>query len=58
MNGAPSDKMALEIHYRCFASGLLVRHTGSSVTLSPPFIVTEAEVDFMMDTIAAVLESF
>ncbi|SFJ73276.1 beta-alanine--pyruvate transaminase [Paraburkholderia megapolitana] len=57
-NRSANEEMALEIHYRCFARGLLVRHTGSSVTLSPPFIVKEAEVDLMIDTIAAVLKTF
>ena len=39
----------------CIANGLMVRGVRDSVVMSPPLIITEAEIDFMVDTIAAAL---
>jgi beta-alanine--pyruvate transaminase len=38
-----------------FDKGLLIRVTGDIIALSPPLIITEAQVDQVVDTIRAVL---
>ncbi len=39
----------------CIAKGLMVRGVRDSVVMSPPLIITEAEIDFLVDTIGASL---
>ncbi len=39
----------------CIANGLMVRGVRDSVVMSPPLIITEAEIDFIVDTISAAL---
>lgn len=56
-HGNPGRR-ALDIHYRCFANGVLVRHTGESITLSPPLIVSRDEIDMIVETLDTVLRSF
>jgi beta-alanine--pyruvate transaminase len=41
----------------CFARGLLVRVTGDIIALSPPLIVSHAEIDTMVEIIRAALAS-
>ncbi len=50
--------IALEVHYRCFSKGLLVRHTGNSITISPPLIASYQDIDQIIDTLDLVLHSF
>jgi putrescine aminotransferase len=40
----------------CIAKGLMVRGVKDSIVMSPPLIVSHAEIDFMVDTIAAALD--
>lgn len=40
----------------CIARGLMVRGVKDSIVMSPPLIVTHAEIDFLVDTIAAALD--
>lgn len=37
--------LALEIFRQCFDEGLLIRVTGETIALSPPLIITEAQID-------------
>ena len=46
---------ATELFHRAFDSGLLVRVTGDIIALSPPLIVTEAEIDEIFARIGAIL---
>jgi beta-alanine--pyruvate transaminase len=39
----------------CFDEGLLIRVTGDIIALSPPLIVSPAQIDQIMQTIADVL---
>lgn len=39
----------------CIANGLMVRGVRDSIVLSPPLIITEAEIDFLVDTIGAAI---
>ena len=52
--GAPTDR-AMEVFRTCFDSGLLCRATGDIIALSPPLIVSEAQIDEIVDRIGAVL---
>ena len=52
--GAATDR-AMEVFRTCFDSGLLCRATGDIIALSPPLIVSEAQIDEIVDRIGAVL---
>ncbi|MFP6732175.1 MAG: aspartate aminotransferase family protein [Alphaproteobacteria bacterium] len=41
---------------RFYEAGLMVKMTGDCILLSPPLIVENAEIDFMVDTIRTVVE--
>jgi beta-alanine--pyruvate transaminase len=49
--GSPG-KRAYDIFLDCFDRGTLVRPAGDVVVLAPPFIVTEAQIGQMVDTLA------
>ena len=46
--GAPGQR-AMEIFHRCFDDGLLIRVTGDIIALSPPLIISEAQIDELVD---------
>jgi beta-alanine--pyruvate transaminase len=46
---------ATEVFQRCFDSGLLIRVTGDIIALSPPLIVSEAQIDEIVDRLRKVL---
>ena len=52
--GAPT-KRATELFHACFDHGLLVRATGDIIALSPPLIVSKAQIDEMIGIITAML---
>jgi beta-alanine--pyruvate transaminase len=52
--GAPG-KRAFEAFLRAFKDGLLVRSTGDNLALSPPLIISEAEIGQLVETLGAVL---
>ncbi len=41
---------------RLYEKGLMVKMTGDCVILSPPLIISESEIDFMVDTLREVFE--
>ena len=53
-DGAPGAR-AMELFHRVFDAGVLVRVTGDIIALSPPLIISEAEIDAVVGTIAAIL---
>jgi len=53
-DGAPGARAVAAFH-RAFDAGVLVRVTGDIIALSPPLIVSEAEIDRIVATIATVL---
>lgn len=55
-DGRPAER-AFEAYLRCFEKGLLIRTTGETIALSPPLIVSESELQRIIDTIAGVLKS-
>ncbi len=53
--GTPG-KRAFDIFLAAFADGLLVRATGDTIALSPPLIISEAEIGKLTDMLGAVLK--
>jgi len=54
--GAPA-KRGLEAHVKCFEAGALVRFTGDILAMSPPLVIEKAQIDQLVETIGAVLQS-
>ena len=54
-DGAPGER-ATELFRRAFDTGLLVRVTGEIIALSPPLIVSEAQIDEMFGRIGGILD--
>jgi len=52
---APGARGA-EIGNRCFDAGVLVRPAGDTIMLSPPFVISEAEIKRIFATIAEAAE--
>ena len=48
---------AMEAFHRAFDSGLLIRVTGDIIALSPPLIVSEAQIHQIFDQLAAILHA-
>lgn len=46
---------AMEVFTRCFDKGVLVRVTGDTVAMSPPFIVERGQIDQLVETLRAVI---
>ncbi len=53
-SGAPGSR-AFEVFLKCYERGLLIRTTGDTIALSPPLIVSEAQIAEAVATLAAVL---
>ena len=54
--GRPGAR-AFEVFTRCFERGLLIRQTADILALSPPLIVTAAQIGEMFGTLAEVLRA-
>jgi beta-alanine--pyruvate transaminase len=54
--GKPGAR-AFEVFVKCFERGLLVRQTADILALSPPLIVTAAQIDEMFGTLSEVLRN-
>jgi beta-alanine--pyruvate transaminase len=54
--GAPGAR-AYEALVKCFEKGVLIRITGDTIALSPPLIVSPAQIDEMVTCIAEVLKT-
>jgi beta-alanine--pyruvate transaminase len=52
--GAPGAR-ATQVFHACFDEGVLIRVTGDIIALSPPLIVSESQIDEIVDKIADVL---
>jgi len=53
-DGAPGQR-AFEVFRRCFDDGLLIRVTADIIALSPPLIVSEAQIDEIFSTLGNAL---
>ena len=50
-------KRGLETHVKCFEAGVLLRFTGDILAMSPPLIIEEAQIERIIETIRAALQS-
>ena len=48
---------AMEVFTRCFEQGLLIRVTGDTIAMSPPFIVERRQIDRIMETLRGVISA-
>ncbi len=56
MEGAPT-KRAFEAFLRAYDKGILIRTTGDIIAMSPPLIISKAEIDQLIGTLADVLKT-
>ncbi len=54
---AQPGKRAYDRFVKAFEDGILVRQTGDIIALSPPLIISKAEIDQLFDTFGKVLKS-
>ncbi|MBL4917316.1 aspartate aminotransferase family protein [Szabonella alba] len=54
--GAPT-KRAFEAFLRAYDKGILIRTTGDIIAMSPPLIISKAEIDTLIGTLADVLKT-
>ncbi len=46
---APKGTVGLRCRDRCFAGNLVMRHVGDRMIISPPLVITRAEIDMLID---------
>jgi len=56
IDGAPG-KRAFDAFVRAFEAGILIRVTGDIIALSPPLIISEAQIDELIGTLGQVLKA-
>jgi len=56
ISGKPTAR-AMEAFQKCFDRGLLIRTTGDIIAVSPPLIIENREIDFIVDTLGDVLKT-
>ena len=52
--GAPTAR-AFETFLKCYEKGVLIRTTGDIIALSPPLIISKAQIDELVGTLADAL---
>ncbi|MCG6110781.1 MAG: aspartate aminotransferase family protein [Paracoccus sp.] len=56
IDGQPG-KRAFDIFVRAFEAGILIRVTGDIIAMSPPLIISEAQIDHLIGTLGDVLKT-
>lgn len=56
IDGQPG-KRAFDIFVRAFEAGILIRVTGDIIAMSPPLIISEAQIDHLIGTLGQVLKT-
>jgi beta-alanine--pyruvate transaminase len=56
MPGKPTAR-AFEAFLRAYQKGVLIRTTGDTIALSPPFIIEKAQIDQIFDTLRDILKT-
>ena len=54
MAGKPGTR-AFEAFLRCYEKGVLIRATGDIIALSPPLIISQSQIDELVDLLGGVL---
>ena len=52
--GKPTER-AFKAFLKCYEKGVLIRTTGDIIALSPPLIISKAQIDELVGTLAAAL---
>ncbi len=55
-DGAPGAR-AFDVYLDCFENGLLVRQTADTIALSPPLIISEAQIGELVDILGAAIKA-
>jgi len=56
IEGQPG-KRALDAFVKAFEAGIMIRVTGDIIAMSPPLIISEAQIDELVDTLGGVLRA-
>ena len=56
IEGQPTAR-AMSVFRECYDNGVIVRTTGDTVAFSPPLIISEAEIDTIIETVRAALRN-
>ncbi|WP_411836772.1 aspartate aminotransferase family protein [Paracoccus sp. ME4] len=56
IDGQPG-KRAFDVFLRAFEAGILIRVTGDIIAMSPPLIISEAQIDHLIGTLGEVLKT-
>ncbi len=54
--GAPGER-AREVFLRCYEAGVLVRYTNDVLAVSPPLIISSAEIEHLFSTLRSAIEA-
>ena len=55
-DGAPTAR-AFDVYLKCYEKGLLVRQTGDIIALSPPLIISKAQIDDLFGILTDILKN-
>ena len=55
-DGAPGAR-ALDVFMKCYETGLMVRQTADTIAMSPPLIITEAQIGEIIDILGAAIDA-
>ncbi len=53
-DGAPGAR-GFDVYMKCFETGLLVRQTGDTIAMSPPLIISQAQIGELFDILGAAI---
>jgi len=53
---SPKGTVGLMCRERCFANNVIIRHVGDAMIISPPLIMTHAEVDLLIERVVKSLD--
>ena len=56
IEGEPG-KRAFDAFVKAFEAGIMIRTTGDIIAMSPPLIISEAQIDELVDTLGKVLRT-
>ncbi len=54
--GAPGAR-GFEVYLKCFETGLMVRQIGDAIAMSPPLIISEAQIGELVDILGAAIKA-
>jgi beta-alanine--pyruvate transaminase len=55
-DGAPGAR-AMDVFMRCYETGLMVRQIADTIAMSPPLIISEAQIGEIIDILGAAIDA-